>query len=94
MDYSMVVSQEIVDYLKKFYDLGAFEQDANGALSVNAQVLEAFEAAHAVLAGGTVSIQITGGDAGKVAELEDLRKKAIDSVKDLGPSGGDAPLSP
>ena len=94
MAYKMVVSQEIVDYLQKFYDLGAFEQKPDGVLTINPKVEEAFKAAHAILAGGTAKISYAGEDPARMAELDNLKKAAIDSVMDLDIAEGDAPMAP
>ena len=82
------VSSELAEYIQTAIDLGAFV-GALGKMDINPQLKPLIDAMNHVLAGGSVSLQITApGDPGKYQQLTTQLQDGIDEANKINAAAG------
>lgn len=69
-----------IDWMEALYESGAISFGQDGRVSVNPEVRKAITAMHVILAGGTVSIEITNNGGDRCALLERKFDRSIAEV--------------
>ncbi len=78
----------LYQYLNRLIELGIFE-GPNGNMTINPAVQPLVDALHQVMAGGTVSVQVTTpGTAAVVAELAGLIQQGTDQANEINKKVG------